>query len=107
MNDMTENANWWERSGRFVAYPELRQGGLPHCVYAAIAGGINHLVQRPVWTPQTLFNEHQKEGPKDANFGVANTAIVPVASEVEKYHHNSKHSSVTLTPDLIRDWLED
>ena len=98
-------SNWWERTGNKIAYPNLRQGTLPHCVYAAIAGGVNHLVRQPVWTVQSLFDEHQKAGPKDANFGVADTAIVPVAGAVERLHHNRVWSQDGLSPDRIRGWL--
>lgn len=107
MSNSSQAPNWWERKGNFIAYPNLLQGNLLHCVYAAIGGGINHLVQRPVWTPQTLYDEYQKNGPKDAHFGVADTAIAPVAGEVEKYHHNKDWASEGLTPQRVRDWLAD
>ena len=99
--------NWWERTGTFIAYPNLQQGNLPHCVYAAIAGGINHLAQRQVWTPQLLYKEYQKNGPRDAHFGVADTALEPVANEVEKHQHHKDTASVALTPKLIRGWIDE
>ena len=59
----------------------------------------------PVWTAQSLFDEHQKSGPKDANFGVADTAIAPVSDVVEKLHHNKDWSQDGLSPERIREWL--
>ena len=99
--------NWWERTGNMVSYPNLLQGNLPHCVYAAIAGGVNHLVGQPLWTAQSLFDAYQRSGPKDAHFGVADTAIEPVSATIEKLHHNRESSQSTLTPSLLRSWLSD
>lgn len=101
------DTNWWERTGNFVSYPDMQQGDLDHCVYAAIAGGINHIAQRTVWTPQSLYDEYQKDGPKDAHFGVANTALERVANEIEKYQHNRDTASQSLTPSQIREWIEE
>lgn len=107
MSNTSQANNWWERVGNLVPYPKLLQGNLPHCVYAAIAGGINHLVSRPVWTAQSLYAEHQKNGPNDADFGVVVTAMSVVASEVVNHHHNKDWASEGLSPDRIREWLVD
>jgi hypothetical protein len=98
-------SDWWERAGNKIAYPGLLQGNHPHCVYAAIAGALNHLTQKHLWTVQSLFNEHQKAGARDANFDVADTAIAPVANTVKKLHHNTKWSHDRLCVARIRDWL--
>jgi hypothetical protein len=99
-------SQWWERKGKTIAYPKLLQGDLPHCVYAAIAGAVNHLAGQELWTPQTLFGEHQKEGRKSTDFSVADTAITPVWDNVEKHHHNTGWSQDRLTQNLISQWLD-
>lgn len=96
---------WFERTGKTVSYPELLQGRLPHCVYAAIAAAVNHLAGREVWTSESLFNEHQKEVGGDANFGVATTALKPVHDIIEQLHHSKGAASTPLSPDLIRQWI--
>jgi hypothetical protein len=98
-------SNWWERPGNRIAYPAETQGSHPHCVYAAIAGAVNHLVQRPVWTTKSLFEEHQKNGPRHADFGVADTAITPVSESVTKLHHNSTWSQARLSSAQIGEWI--
>jgi len=100
-----ELTRWWERTGNFVAYPELQQGDVPHCVYAAIAGAVNQVAGRSIWTPQSLFDEHQKGGPKAASFDVANTALGPVIDEVETHHHLKDTASEELSPELVSDWI--
>lgn len=98
---------WFERTGSFVEYPEVLQGRLSHCVYAAIAGAVNYLLGWGLWSPETLFNEHQKAGGVAANFGVADTALKPISDAIEKHHHNKDHSSTTLTPNQIREWINE
>lgn len=104
---MAERSNWWERKGNFVSYPELRQGALPHCVYASIAGAINHVTEREVWTPTDLHSECQRRGQAQPDFGVSDTALMRVANEIEKIHHNADWSLERLTPALLGRWIDD
>lgn len=106
---VSENSDgrWYERSGEMVGYPELLQGRLPLCVYAAIAGAVNHIAQREVWKPEDVFNEHHKGGAEATNFGVADTALKPVGDIIEKHHHNKDTASQSLTPKKIREWIDD
>jgi hypothetical protein len=98
--------NWWERTGSKASYPNLVQGNLRNCVYAAIAGAVNHLMKENVWTVESLFSEYQKNGPRDANFNVADTAIGPCGNALEKIHHNRDWSKDHLSSDRIREWIE-
>jgi hypothetical protein len=98
-------SSWWQRTGVFAAYPEELQGSVPHCVYAAIAGAVNHLTSASIWTPKALFDEHQKNGPRPTDFSVADTALIPVANTIQKHHHLKGVSVEALSPDLIRTWL--
>ena len=107
MSNTIASANWWERQGNFVAYAGQRQENLPHCVYAAIAGGINYLARREVWTAQSLYHEHQEDGPKQPDFNVVNLALVPVAGEIEKRHHLRNTPAGGLSPSLLRNWIID
>lgn len=99
-------SNWWERTGIKASYPKLVQGQLPNCVYAAIAGAVNHLMKENLWTVESLFGEYQKNGPRDPNFNVADTAIALCGNSLEKIHHNRDWSNDHLSTDRIRDWIE-
>jgi hypothetical protein len=97
---------WYERKGKTVPYPEILQGALPHCVYAAIAGAVNHLAAKEIWLPSDLFQKHREDVGGPANFGVANTALKPVQEIIEKHQHNKGQSSTTLSLNQIRDWVD-
>jgi hypothetical protein len=104
---MNQGTAWWERKGQFVSYPELKQLSLPHCVYASVAGAVNHMAGREVWTPTDLLAECNRRGHLEPNFGVGDVALVRVPSEVEKIHHNKDWSTPRLCAALIRQWIDD
>ena len=89
-----------------MPYTELRQGNLPHCVYASVAGAVNFLVGKQVWVPVDLVVEHNRLR-RGTNFSVADTALQRLNGEVEKIHHNSGCSTESLTPSLVRNWIDD
>lgn len=97
---------WFQRKSNLVVYPGLLQGPLPLCVYSAIAGAVNYLMDREVWTAIDLKLEHDKTG-KPTDFGVADTALDRVSGKIAKYQHNTGLSSQELTPSLIREWIAD
>ena len=73
-----------QRTGSFIPYPGLRQVG-DTCVYASVAGAINHLCSREVWTLSALFTKCAGRTP---DFGVARQAVEPVAGEVAYRVHS-------------------
>jgi hypothetical protein len=104
MNAQSEK--WWERQGKTAPYPELRQYNEPHCVFASIAGAINHLANRNVWTPGDLLKECVVSGLKAASFEVANVAVVSVSNELEAVHHNRESPRIDFGVDAIRKWID-
>ena len=105
MTDDANEAKWWERTGEFVNYPELRQDQDPACVYTALAGAVNHLMRRGVWTRQSLQAEYQKDGARQPTFAVARTAVAPVAGDLEIEHHFDETARGRLEPARVREWL--
>lgn len=97
---------WWERQGHTITYPELLQGDLPHCVFASIAGAINHLANRQVWTPVELLDECVRSGLKAASFEVANVAVGRVPSEIEAIHHNTESPQIAFAGESIRSCID-
>src|SRR4051794_40145718 len=96
------SSDWWKRLGITVPYQGELQGNAPHCVYAAIAGAVNHLEGTKVWNPADLVNIHQ---PRATDFSVADTALTRVKS-MQKHHHLKATAAEPLSPELIRQWLK-
>jgi len=97
---------WYERKGDLVEYPELYQGNLPNCVFAAVAAATNFIVQRPIWTGESLRAAHTAIPNSSVDFSVANTAIKPVAELVEQLHHTKSNSNQPLSIERIRSWID-
>jgi hypothetical protein len=95
------SGNWWERTGNGIAYQGEQQGQRPDCVYAAIAGAVNHLTGQRLWTADSLRQSH---GPRQPDFGVADTAL-SCTSSLSKHQHLKGIAVAPLTPELIRQWL--
>lgn len=74
---------FWQRKGNMAPYAGLKQGNVPHCVFASIGGAINHLVGRTVWEGKPLFDHCVQGGLRAATFdGVIPFAIKPVQAEI-------------------------
>jgi cytochrome bd-type quinol oxidase subunit 1 len=67
---------WWERTTELVPYAGLLQGDKNLCVFAAVAGAVNHLLGRQAWTIDSLLEVHG-EDPNTWTLAVAYTAIDP------------------------------
>jgi hypothetical protein len=71
---------FWARTGPTVEFRGLTQGHSPHCVYASLAGAINHVVGSVVWTVDTLVEECKRRRCPSPTFDV----VMPVAAEPVK-----------------------
>jgi hypothetical protein len=97
---------WYERKGDHIDYPELYQGNLPNCVFAAVAAAINYITRRPIWTGDSLREAHAATPDTAVDFSVANTAIEPVVEAVEQVHHTKSNSNQPLSIEKIRSWID-
>lgn len=103
----TQPAKWWERKTNLLPYNGLLQGSEYACVYASIAGAVNHFLGREVWTPKKLRDEWNRNGPVQPSFGVASVAVSPYATEIEYVHHHTGDPKITFSIDTIKDVLKD
>jgi hypothetical protein len=68
---------FWLRSGPTIAFPGLSQDGKSHCVYASVAGAVNHVAGRPHWSVPALVAECDRRSERSPTFDT----VVPVAVE--------------------------
>jgi hypothetical protein len=71
---------FWTRTGPRVEFRGLTQGENPYCVYASLAGAVNHVVGSEVWTVDALVAECKRRGCPSPTFDV----VMPVAAEPVK-----------------------
>jgi hypothetical protein len=104
MNKPNELKHWWNRHAGLAPYVGLHQGGRNYCVFASIAGAVNHLMGHDVWTMDVLADAHAyKKGTTD--FSVADTAIAPCGGALIVQRPNSRDFPSQLSPSLIRNWV--
>lgn len=103
----TKSAKWWERKSNLLPYNGLLQGNEDACVYASIAGAVNHFVGREAWTPSSLRDECIRNGLMNPSFGVASIAVSPFSSEVEYVHHHTGDPKMAYSVEAIKDVLEE
>src|SRR4051794_30765503 len=74
---MMSLAPFWVRTGPSIPFRGLTQDGKSHCVYASLAGAVNHVVGADVWTVAALVAECQRRSSYDPTFDT----VLPVAVE--------------------------
>ena len=106
MSDTEPCGNWWERTAELVPYDGLHQGDKDHCVFAAVAGAVNHLLGRQEWTIDSLLEVHGRD-PETWTLAVAHTAVKPFLDRLEVLEHNTKRGSDPLSPSILRSWIRE
>ncbi len=104
MSDTESSVPWWERTAELVPYAGLHQGANPTCVFAAVAGAVNHLLGEQAWTIDSLKQAHPIGAV--ALLAVAETAIAPFIDRLEAFEHKDSRQSNPLSP-AIRSWISE
>lgn len=104
MSDTESSVSWWERTAELVPYAGLHQGENDHCVFAAVAGAVNHLLGRQAWTIDSLLKVYGEDR-ETWTLAVAPIAIAPFPGRLEVLEHNTKRGSGRLSPAVLRSWI--
>lgn len=106
------NAVWWKRPANLVQYNGVHQGGRDDCVFASIAGAVNHLMKREIWTPDSLKTKHVDNNGGSTDFSVAGTAVAACNNAILVEAHNRADSRCRYLrgtsqgfADVIEDWI--
>src|SRR4051812_13691932 len=68
---------FWIRTGPMVPFRGLTQDGKSHCVYASVAGAMNHVAGRAHWTVDALVRACVSGGHTSPTFDT----VAPIAAE--------------------------
>lgn len=60
---------FWQRSGNPVQFNGVTQSQPDSCIFASVAGAINHLNGRAVMSERDLLNDHSMDGCPPVSFG--------------------------------------
>lgn len=77
---MMSSDRFWLRSGPTVPFDGLGQDGRSHCVYASVAGAMNHVSGVAQWTVDALFRKCLENGHTSPTFDT----VMPIAVEPVK-----------------------
>ncbi len=101
-----KNTPFWERSSLTFKYPGVRQV-MATCVFAAIAGAVNYLTGRKVWTLGSLIDAGAKEHQWAGGPAIGRIAHQPVKDEIAyRFNQSGARDFEETIGSTVRRWIE-